>query len=448
MASCIETLAITGSRKSDGSVNAGGLVFLTQPGSANSAVTAYQDVGKSAAVSLVSGGYALDGAGKAVLFVENPCTVRITDTTGATVDTFAFGISTNAGIVEVTTPGWTGINSSGSAVSGAQTYLDKALASIYSSVGGLDGKFRGVYGIADTNLKAEIEQIGLTPQRFGAKGDGVTDDTSAWLNMAAAQSASGLPVFIPKGTYKISQVITFAFGSVITGVSKSISGGSNVLCTNGAQNGLVLGAQSVLQNISVTTLGSSGIGVTAGSNCQLVSVSISTGGGGLFATPFLASGGQCVATSCAFSGSTNAVTGGVTLINPTTISGATGTTVDRALTAWLNTQTGDLANGGLATVPPVAGTFAANGPSACRVRATSAGAGTINAANGTATCSLLSIECFNNSGGAFTFTFLAPLRSTGTVAPNNGNRVVVTFAWNNTDFLWVECGRTSTAAGI
>lgn len=450
MASCIETLAIAGSRKSDGSVNAGGIVYLTQPGSANSPVVGYADVAKSAALPLSSGGYLLDGAGKVAIFVEDPCSIRVTDTTGATVDTMSFGVSTNAGLVEVTTPGWTGINSGGSATSGSQTYLDTVLANIYASVGGLDGKFRGVYGINDTNIKDEIERLALTPQRFGAKGDGVTDDSTAWLNLAAAQSASGIPVFVPKGTYKISQVVTFGAGAVITGVSKSSTIGSIVLCTNAAQNGIVAGSQSTIQNLAVLSLaGSAGIGITV-TQGTLINVAVNASGGGSFLSA-VSSSNISMAISCNFAGSTNATVGSWTLLNHLGVgfAGAVSSSTQYAGTIPVNTQTVDIANGGSTTVPSPFGSFAGGMPAvSCRVRGTSAGGGTVSAQAGNLGVGLLAIDCFNNSGGAYLFTFSAPLRSTGTANPSNGNHLVVTFAWNQTDSLWIECGRTSTAAGI
>jgi hypothetical protein len=321
---------------------------------------------------------------------------------------------------------------------------------LYTSLGGLDGKFRGTYGINDTNIKDEIERIALTPQRFGAKGDGVTDDTTAWLNLAAAQSASGIPVFVPKGVYKISQAITFGAGAVINGVSKSNTLGSVLLCTNAAQNGLVCGSQSTVTNLAVLSLaGSTGIGITV-SQSTLMNVQVNALGGGSFLTA-VSTSNVSAAISCNFAGSTNATVGSWTLLNHLGVgfTGAVSATTQYAATTPVNAQTIDIANLGTATLPS-SGVSWTGGMSAvsCRVRGTSAGGGTVTAQVGNLGCGLLAVECFNNSGGAYLFTFSAPLRSTGTVNPNNGNRVVVTFSWNQTDSLWVECGRTSTAVGI
>lgn len=55
------------------------------------------------------------------------------------------------------------------------------------------------------NNKLQNMQINITPQLFGAKGDGVTDDTAA-LNAFFAYNGK-TPKVIPKGTYKTTQTI-------------------------------------------------------------------------------------------------------------------------------------------------------------------------------------------------------------------------------------------------
>lgn len=50
-----------------------------------------------------------------------------------------------------------------------------------------------------TNLSKEIADLAVTPQMYGAKGDGVTDDTQALVNALAENDT----VFLPKGTYLI-----------------------------------------------------------------------------------------------------------------------------------------------------------------------------------------------------------------------------------------------------
>jgi hypothetical protein len=49
----------------------------------------------------------------------------------------------------------------------------------------------------------------ITPQDFGAAGDGATDDTAAFLALAAEYTASNKEVWVPDGVYCVSQTIAF-----------------------------------------------------------------------------------------------------------------------------------------------------------------------------------------------------------------------------------------------
>lgn len=52
----------------------------------------------------------------------------------------------------------------------------------------------------NTVLDEKIERFGITPQEYGAKGDGTTDDTSAFQSVLAENRC----VYVPGGTYKLS----------------------------------------------------------------------------------------------------------------------------------------------------------------------------------------------------------------------------------------------------
>jgi len=43
--------------------------------------------------------------------------------------------------------------------------------------------------------------MNLTPELFGAKGDGFSDDTKAMQSMLDAHAGNGIPIYIPNGTY-------------------------------------------------------------------------------------------------------------------------------------------------------------------------------------------------------------------------------------------------------
>lgn len=56
-----------------------------------------------------------------------------------------------------------------------------------------------------------LEQKSMTPQMFGAKGDGETDDTEAFQALAAhCNSHPGSTVYLPKGRYILNERITFS----------------------------------------------------------------------------------------------------------------------------------------------------------------------------------------------------------------------------------------------
>jgi hypothetical protein len=73
----------------------------------------------------------------------------------------------------------------------------------------------GVFQVADAATKAEFDTLNaevlgasLNVQRYGAKGDGVTDDTAAFLAAITAAPASyGAEIVVPPGIYKITAPI-------------------------------------------------------------------------------------------------------------------------------------------------------------------------------------------------------------------------------------------------
>lgn len=73
-------------------------------------------------------------------------------------------------------------------------------------------------------LNNEFSQRGVNVKWFGAKGDGVTDDT---LSIQRAID-TGFSVFIPPGKYNVSELKGFVSGQIIQGISKvDFQGGNN-----------------------------------------------------------------------------------------------------------------------------------------------------------------------------------------------------------------------------
>ncbi len=92
-------------------------------------------------------------------------------------------------------------------------------------------------------LKLRTIKDYVTPQMFGAKGDGVTDDTEA----IQAAVNNGKTIFFPKGTYFVSKTITVPSGRKIVGeqstVSCKISGVEAVFAT--AENSTMITFENI-----------------------------------------------------------------------------------------------------------------------------------------------------------------------------------------------------------
>lgn len=72
----------------------------------------------------------------------------------------------------------------------------------------------------DTELTDSITLLSefVTPQMFGAVGDGVADDTEAIKNALAVDK----PLYFPKGTYLITEALIIPAQKIITGTPKSL----------------------------------------------------------------------------------------------------------------------------------------------------------------------------------------------------------------------------------
>jgi hypothetical protein len=213
MASLVHSIA-NGSRKADGSTNAAGRVWLYSPGT-SSTVIAYSDRDKTAPVQHPSGYYPLDPSGRAFLWVDQPCEVREETSDGTLIAQYRAGTDVNAKLVEVLNAGFTGTTSTGQQVAGQRTYLDTILSALYASHGGPDGKYLAASNAAAMLLKDWMTGLVVEVKAFGAKGDGVTDDTlaiQAAVNFAA--SLNGGVVFFAAGTYKISAAIVCTVAGV------------------------------------------------------------------------------------------------------------------------------------------------------------------------------------------------------------------------------------------
>lgn len=95
----------------------------------------------------------------------------------------------------------------------SNTYIDivvtKVVLTLEESLGEVDNRLM--------QLTASNKKKYTTPQEYGAKADGITDDSSAFINML---NAGVKYVFIPKGTYLINNPIIIPTGVTIVGESR------------------------------------------------------------------------------------------------------------------------------------------------------------------------------------------------------------------------------------
>lgn len=208
MAGLLQLIA-GGTRKGDGSVNAGGRAFLTEVAPSTTPVLGYTDRDKTASHTLSQGGILLDSNGGASIYVDSVCDVRLEDSAGAAIGTFTAEPVVSSAVVEILNSKFTGTNPSGVSGAGYRTFLSDVLTSLGLSAGGLDGKYKGTYGSTSRNIYSELDEFWFNAKRFGVIGDGNTDDTSnlqAAIN--ACSGAGGGIVYVPAGTYLVSAALT------------------------------------------------------------------------------------------------------------------------------------------------------------------------------------------------------------------------------------------------
>ena len=110
----------------------------------------------------------------------------------------------------------------------------------------------GTGGVSQT-VQANIALQPVTPQQFGAVGNGVADDTAAF-NDALATVASGGRVRVPCGTYKVTTLVSVA---VAAGKHIDFSGDGQdcaVIAVTGAINGPTFGFASQWSSVSTHDL--------------------------------------------------------------------------------------------------------------------------------------------------------------------------------------------------
>jgi hypothetical protein len=236
MARLIESLSVTGSRKSDGTVNASGFVFLYDPGT-TSRVFGYTSDDLSEAWTTTDGGIPLDAAGKADIWVNDPVDVVIQDSDGATVSTLDGFNKVRAEQVEVENDGYTGsLTDSAGAVTqalGGKTYLQTLLDRAYTSIGP-NFQVKESAGATAVNVQDFLREVWISVTQFDADPTGNVDSTAAIQQaMDRVKALGGGVVYFPPGTYDISSSLSL---SSANGVSIVGTGASVINQTGGTAN--------------------------------------------------------------------------------------------------------------------------------------------------------------------------------------------------------------------
>lgn len=252
MASLIAWLKYSGARKSDGTPVASGRAFFYQPGTTSTQIQVYSDV--DGLVGLTQP-VALDAAGRATVYAKLVPRIEVQEAvTNTVVGLSDRGHSLNAAQVEVENVNFSGTDLVlGTQVAGGRTDLDTILSSMATG-----GSYKESPAAQFRDLNDAVG-LWITPQDFGAVGDGLTDDTTAWGLTIARAMVANKGIFIPSGTYLISSALTVTgatgVGLVIRGANratcilKNLSTTANVLTVDLSS---AIDSQIVLENFSIT----------------------------------------------------------------------------------------------------------------------------------------------------------------------------------------------------
>ena len=167
---------------------------------------------------------ALDSNGSTVAYVNELCTVEVKSSAGVLVRTFTAGHV--SGAVEYQGQSFTGTDYiSGISAASKPTQLQAILDLWLTNSGAIDWKV--LVGSTATKLSAFATAVGgvfynVKDPTYGAKGDLVTDDTTAIQGAltAAGNAGGGIVVFPPAG-YRITSVLTVPNGVSLIGAGPS-----------------------------------------------------------------------------------------------------------------------------------------------------------------------------------------------------------------------------------
>lgn len=249
MAQLLSWLALSGARDNSGEPVSSGSIWFYEPGGGTTTATVYADVDGTV---IASNPAALDAGGRAVIYVTSPVRVVVQDATGADVSDYDQADVIRAETVQVDNPGW------------SDEYLDDVLTDLYTSTGGVNGQYLESAGATARTIKSKFSELSVSVKDFGAKGDGLTVDTTAiQAAINRVEFLGGGEVYFPPGTYLIDQTLR---RGVIDGVHIRGAGAgvSIIKNTSGTANAITCANSSggSFSDLSVSaSTASTGIGI-------------------------------------------------------------------------------------------------------------------------------------------------------------------------------------------
>ena len=274
MATLFSTLAIAGARGANGLPVASGFAHFYVRGSTSEYQTIYLDAEET---EPLTGPLALDASGRARAYLKNPTDLIIITADGSNTFQFYDATGVDAGLVEVSSAGWTG------------TTLPGVLTAIAASLGGTDGKYKeSTASGCVARTVHDVLDSSISPYDFGAIGDGSADDSLPLQRAINRALAAGAPLYLGEGAFKITTGLTVAGALNIKGNG---AGKSKITATSESFNGITVTVPNENLNdgfrwegFSVLLPYTSGnanrpVVVAAGNNCTFDSMVVSGGGG-------------------------------------------------------------------------------------------------------------------------------------------------------------------------
>lgn len=203
----IESLWVTGY----GASAASGKVYFYAPGTLTQ-ITVYSD---DATTHAITQPVTLDANGRSTVpvYVTVPARAIIQDVNGVTLEDIERIDGDRAALVALVNTKWPSAASE-----------DAAWTLLGQSLGGTDGNIRAMgAGAQNRTLQAKLADS-LSAKDFGAKGDGVTDDTAAINAALASLTAPGASVYLSPGIYLTSApIVVSVAGTTLYGAGPAAS---------------------------------------------------------------------------------------------------------------------------------------------------------------------------------------------------------------------------------